>query len=88
MPMCLGIVGRVVALPRSHPDLADVEVAGIVRPINISILSEEKIEPGDWVLIHVGFAMQRIDEETARNQLDALADYVPPAPEWDDPEGG
>jgi hydrogenase expression/formation protein HypC len=74
--MCLGIVGRVKALSTEHPDLADVEVAGIVRSINVGILEPGSVGPGDWILIHVGFAMERIDEEAAARQLAALRDYV------------
>jgi hydrogenase expression/formation protein HypC len=74
--MCLGIAGRIVAMPDEHPDLADVEVAGMTRKINIGILFDEVLRPGDWVLIHAGFAMQKIDEETARTQLAILRDYT------------
>jgi len=87
--VCLGIVGRIVALNEEHADLADVDVAGGVRPINIGILSGESLAPGDWVLIHAGFAMEKIDEATARMQTEALRDYTggPDAdPEVDDPE--
>jgi hydrogenase expression/formation protein HypC len=74
--MCLGIVGRVRALPDAHPDLADVDVAGVVRPINVALLAEEPLRPGDWILIHAGFAMERIDAETAARQLAALRAYT------------
>ena len=74
--MCLGIVGRVVALSTEHPDLADVDVAGLVRPINVGILDPGSLRPGDWILIHAGFAMERIDRETAERQIAALRDYV------------
>ena len=57
--MCLGIVGRVVALPSDQPDLADVDVAGMVRRINVALLDRETLRPGDWILIHAGFAMER-----------------------------
>jgi hydrogenase expression/formation protein HypC len=74
--MCLGIVGQIVALPKEHPDLAQVEVAGMTRNINIGILHGETLNAGDWILIHAGFAMEKIDEETARNQMSALQDYT------------
>jgi hydrogenase expression/formation protein HypC len=76
--MCLGIVGRIVTLAdeNGHPDLARVDVAGMTRNINIGILRDEKLEPGDWILIHAGFAMEKIDEQTARNQMSALRDYT------------
>ena len=74
--MCLGIVGRVTALSTAHPDLADVDVAGVVRPINVGLLEGTELRPGDWILIHAGFAMERIDRETAERQLAALRAYV------------
>ena len=74
--MCLGIVGRVTALSTAHPDLAEVDVAGVVRPINVGLLDGIGLEPGDWILIHAGFAMERIDQETAERQIAALRDYV------------
>jgi hydrogenase expression/formation protein HypC len=74
--MCLGIVGRIVTLADDHPDLARVDVAGMTRNINVGILRDEKLVPGDWILIHAGFAMEKIDEETARNQMSALRDYT------------
>lgn len=70
--MCLGIPGRIVALNRYEPQLAKVDVAGIQRMINIALLGEEQIEAGDWVLIHVGFAMSKIDEIEAQESLLAL----------------
>jgi len=74
--MCLGIVGRVVSLSEETPELAQVDVAGIARPIHVGLLIEEGLEPGDWILIHAGFAMERIDADTARNQIAALRDYT------------
>lgn len=82
--MCLGIVGQIVALPDKHPDLARVDVAGMTRDINIGILQDEKLQPGDWILIHAGFAMEKIDEQTARNQMSALKDYTGGDEDWDD----
>jgi len=74
--VCLGIVGRVTALSTAHPDLAEVDVAGVVRPINVGLLEGIGLRPGDWILIHAGFAMERIDQETAERQLAALRAYV------------
>ena len=70
--MCLGIPGEVVELSGAHPDLAKVEVAGVRRNINIGLLAEEGVAPGDWVLIHVGFAMSKIDEDEAQRAMDGL----------------
>jgi hydrogenase expression/formation protein HypC len=67
--MCLGIPGEVVELYTDRADLAMVDVSGVRRAINIGLLEDEKIQPGDWVLIHVGFALSKIDEEEAAAAL-------------------
>lgn len=74
--MCLGIVGQVVGIDVAHPDLARVDVAGAVRRINIGIIAAEGVAPGDWILIHAGFAMEKIDAETAANQTAVLREYT------------
>lgn len=63
--MCLGIPGEVVALVPESPDLARVEVNGVRRAVNIGLLEQGSVAPGDWVLIHVGFALSKIDEAEA-----------------------
>ncbi|WP_442811642.1 HypC/HybG/HupF family hydrogenase formation chaperone [Streptosporangium sp. NBC_01755] len=55
-----------------RPDLAMVDVSGVKRAINIGLLEGEFIVPGDWILIHVGFALSKIDEVEARAALDFL----------------
>ena len=70
--MCLGIPGQVVALVATHEHLARVDVSGVTRVINIGLLEDEDVAPGDWVLIHVGFAMSKIDEDEARMALASL----------------
>jgi hydrogenase expression/formation protein HypC len=70
--MCLGIPGEVVELLPNQPDLATVDVSGVQRSINVGLLTDEVVSPGDWVLIHVGFAMSKIDEDEARAALDFL----------------
>jgi hydrogenase expression/formation protein HypC len=67
--MCLGIPGEVVELYPDRHDLAKVDVSGVRRAINIGLLEDEEIKPGDWVLIHVGFALSKIDEEEAAAAL-------------------
>ena len=67
--MCLGIPGEIVELMDDRPDLAKVDVSGVRRAINIGLLENEEIKPGDWVLIHVGFALSKIDEEEAAAAL-------------------
>lgn len=70
--MCLGIPGEVIEVLADRPDLARVDVSGVKRAINIGLLSEESVEPGDWVLIHVGFALSKIDEEEAKAAMEFL----------------
>lgn len=70
--MCLGIPGQVVEFDSTHEHLARVEVNGVGRTINLGLLEDEHIAPGDWVLIHVGFAMAKIDEDEARLALASL----------------
>ncbi len=70
--MCLGIPGQIVELMDSHEHLARVDVSGVGRIINIGLLEDDRPSTGDWVLIHVGFAMSKIDEEEARRALEGL----------------
>jgi hydrogenase expression/formation protein HypC len=67
--MCLGIPGEILELAE-HEDLAVASVEGVKRMINIGLLADEGLEPGDWVLIHLGFALERVEEKTARASLD------------------
>jgi hydrogenase expression/formation protein HypC len=60
--MCLGIPGRILELPADLPDLGRVDVEGVVRGINMSLLADDPPVPGDWVLIHLGFALQKMTE--------------------------
>jgi hydrogenase expression/formation protein HypC len=66
--MCLGIPGQVLEV-LEEADLAKVDVSGVRRKVNIGLLEYERVEPGDWVLIHVGFALSKIDEEEAAATL-------------------
>jgi len=70
--MCLGIPGQLVEFVPDNDQLARVEVSGVRRMINIGLLEDEALEVGDWVLIHVGFAMSKIDEEEAALALASL----------------
>jgi hydrogenase expression/formation protein HypC len=72
--MCLAIPGRVVEIMDDENQLAKVDVSGVRRTVNIGLVNYEpdKIEVGDWVLIHVGFAMSKIDENEAQFTLRAL----------------
>jgi hydrogenase expression/formation protein HypC len=74
--MCLGIPGRIVELDPTQDKLAIVDVGGVKRQVNISCIVDEAHPPqsciGDWVLVHVGFAMSRIDEAEAAQTLALL----------------
>lgn len=70
--MCLAIPGRILSLG-PDPHLATIEVSGVRRHVNIDLLADEPVAPGDWVLIHVGFAMSRISDRDAEEQLRLLA---------------
>ncbi len=70
--MCLGIPGEVIEILADRPDLAKVDVSGVKRAINIGLLENEQVEAGDWVLIHVGFAMSKIDENEAKAAMEFL----------------
>ena len=65
--MCLAIPGQIIALEDAVNHLATVDVAGVRRRINVGLIDDA--QAGDWVLIHVGFAMSRIDEEEAERTL-------------------
>ena len=79
--MCLAIPGQVVEVTDEDNRLAKVDVAGVQRNVNVGLLDEEGegAVPGDWVLIHVGFALSKVDEEEAiatRKMLEGMgADY-------------
>ena len=71
--MCLGIPGQVVERVEGYGDqLALVDVVGAQRRVNIGMLGDETVEPGDWVLIHVGFAVEKIDAAGAKQALAGL----------------
>jgi hydrogenase expression/formation protein HypC len=70
--MCLGIPGQVVERDPDNEHLAKVDVAGVRRMINIGLLEDEGVAIGEWVLIHVGFAMSKIDEMEAERALQGL----------------
>lgn len=74
--MCLGIPGKIVAITHPTNKLAMVDVLGVQREINIACIvnDEHPVDScvGDWVLVHVGFAMSRIDEKEAQLTLEVL----------------
>lgn len=72
--MCIGVPGQVLAVGEDIHQLAQVEVCGIKRDVNIALICEGDTAElvGQWVLVHVGFAMSIIDENEAKATLDAL----------------
>ena len=70
--MCLGIPGEVIELHPEQSDLAKVDVSGVRRMINIGLLTDDPPVPGEWVLIHVGFALSKIDEHEAAAAMEFL----------------
>jgi len=70
--MCLGIPGQILEYVDDQNDIATVEVSGVRRNINVGLVRPDGIGPGDWVLVHVGFAMSKIDELEAQETLTML----------------
>ncbi len=70
--VCLGIPGEVIEIIEDKQDLAKVSVSGVRRNINIGLLEDDPVQPGDWILIHVGFALSKIDEDEAKAALEFL----------------
>lgn len=68
--MCLAIPGQIVALVDEDLHLAKVEVAGVRRVVNVGLFSGVRV--GDWVLVHVGFAISVVDEHEAHATLELL----------------
>lgn len=67
--MCLAIPGKIVELITDPAPLALVEVTGVRRRVDLGLLQDDMPGVGDWVLIHVGFAMSKISEEQAEDQM-------------------
>ena len=66
--MCLGIPGQIVEFVDAQHHIAKADVSGVRRNVNVALLAtgDERVDVGDWVLIHVGFALSKIDEEEAQ----------------------
>ena len=73
--MCLGIPGQLIELVDREAGLARVDISGVRREVSVALVDDPAtpLEVGDWVLIHVGFALARIDEDDARETLALLA---------------
>lgn len=70
--MCLGVVGRIVTLPGEREDVptgrparARVDVEGVLRDVDLALLDGDPVAAGDWVLIHLGFALQKLTQAEA-----------------------
>ena len=70
--MCLAIPGKIVEISATNQDSALVDVVGVRRRVDLALLQDDKPMPGDWVLIHVGFAMSKISEQDALDQMQTL----------------
>jgi len=73
--MCLAIPGQVIELVDAANQIAKVDVVGVRRNVNVSLLADDDgagVRAGDWVLIHVGFALSKVDEEEAHATLSLL----------------
>ncbi len=70
--MCLAIPGQVVQLFPDQPNAALIEVVGVRRRVDLGLLQDDMPKRGDWVLIHVGFALSKISEEDALDQMRIL----------------
>jgi hydrogenase expression/formation protein HypC len=70
--MCLAIPGKIVSLVPEQPHLGVVEVTGVRRRVDLGLLLDDMPKIGDWVLIHVGFAMSKISEQDAAEQMHLL----------------
>jgi hydrogenase expression/formation protein HypC len=70
--MCLAIPGKIVEISADNQDSALVEVVGVRRKIDLGLLQDDKPALGDWVLVHVGFAMSKISEQDATDQMNTL----------------
>jgi len=71
--VCLAIPGKIIELDSQNASQAVVDVVGVRRKVDLGLLSDEPPVPGDWVLIHVGFAMSKISEADAADQMRTLA---------------
>ena len=94
--MCLGIPGQIITIPDDRADVARVSVAGRDRDIQIGLIEGPPLAPGDWILIHLGFALERMTEAEAKDTIALLAaeesaleplDPAPPEPAEPAPKG-
>ena len=70
--MCLAIPGKIIEVSSENANSALIDVAGVRRRVDLALLEDDMPKPGDWVLIHVGFAMSKISEQDALEQMRIL----------------
>ncbi len=70
--MCLAIPGKIIEISAENANSALVDVVGVRRHVDLGLLEDDKPVPGDWVLIHVGYAMSKISERDAAEQMRTL----------------
>lgn len=70
--MCLAIPGKIIEVSSENANSALVDVMGVRRHVDLGLLEDDKPKPGDWVLIHVGYAMSKISEQDATEQMRTL----------------
>ncbi|QGF23106.1 HypC/HybG/HupF family hydrogenase formation chaperone [Raineyella fluvialis] len=70
--MCLGVPAEVIAIPESGEPRARVAISGVERTVATDLIAAEELRAGDWVLVHVGFALSRIDAEEAAITLEQI----------------
>ncbi len=76
--MCLGLPAQVTSTATGLPDLVEVDMAGVIRHVNVGVLDDpDAVAVGDWLLVHMGMALEVISEDEAREALAALADEPP-----------
>ena len=71
--MCIGLPARVVSVGADHPDLATVDFGGSLQQVNVGLL-DEAVQPGDWILVHMGFALQTMTGQQAEEALNVFRD--------------
>lgn len=81
--MCLAIPGQIVEIVDEADCIAKVDVSGVRRNIHYGLLVDEGLQVGDYVLIHVGFAMSKIDAEEAGETLRLLEELGQYQDEWE-----
>jgi hydrogenase expression/formation protein HypC len=70
--MCLAIPGKIIEISPENANSALVDVVGVRRHVDLGLLEDDRPIPGDWVLIHVGYAMSKISEQDATEQMRTL----------------